>query len=281
MSVYTDIKNLKIQGATEIAKAAIIDLNSYGNHLKTDKKTEFLSEVKKHADKLKGARATEPALQNCLDSIVLKLDKSKNDEIIKLQKELFMSAKSEILKIKTNMQKIEEHGVSLIDENSIILTHCHSHNVVNIIRKADPVKVYATETRPRFQGRLTAKEIASAGIETELILDDEVADVIDHVDIVIIGADAITEDGVINKVGSNMVAEIAFNHKKPVYVAASTLKVIKHIDIEERDPKEIWKDAPKNVKIKNPAFDLVPYKHIKGIITENGVIRPKKIKFRQ
>ncbi|MCK5594033.1 MAG: ribose 1,5-bisphosphate isomerase [Candidatus Aenigmarchaeota archaeon] len=280
MSVYTDIKNLKIQGASEIGKAAIIDLNSYGNHLtKVKDKNEFISEVEKHADKLKSARPTEPLLQNCIESIMSKLRKTKSEEIIKLQKELYMHSKEEVLRLKTNMQKIIEYGVSAIPPHSIILTHCHSHNVVNIITKADPVKVFATETRPRFQGRLTAKDIASAGIETELILDDEVADVIDQVDMVIIGADAITKKGVVNKIGSRMVAEIAFDHKKPVYVAASTLKIIDKIDIEVRDPDEVWKDAPKKVKIKNYAFDTVPYKHIKKIITEKGLKDPKKIKF--
>ncbi|MCK5062966.1 MAG: hypothetical protein KAR23_03480 [Candidatus Aenigmarchaeota archaeon] len=279
MSVVNDIKNLKIQGASEIAKAAVIDLNACGNRVKSKTRDEFIEELEMHAMKLKGARPTEPALLNCVDSALSKLKKSKSSEIIKLKKELFMHCKEEVLRIKTNMRKIEEIGVSVIPENSIVLTHCHSHNVVNILRKADPVKVFATETRPRFQGRMTAKEISSAGIETELILDDAVADVMKQVDLVIIGSDAITKDGVVNKVGSKMIAEIAFDYKKPLYVAASTLKIIEKIDIEVRDSSEVWKDAPKNIKIKNYAFDVVPYKHITKIITEKGLKTPKQIKF--
>ncbi|MBW6461923.1 MAG: ribose 1,5-bisphosphate isomerase [DPANN group archaeon] len=280
MSTYDDIKDLKIQGASEIAKVAIIDLNSYGNHItEVTDKNEFISKIEIHADKLKSARPTEPMLQNCLNTIIRSLKETKSTDIIRIQKELYMHSKSEILKIKDNMQKIVGYGISAIPQHSIILTHCHSHNVANIITKADPIKVFATETRPRFQGRLTAKEIASKGIDTELILDDEVVDIIDQVDIVIIGADAITKEGVVNKVGSRMVAEIAYDHKKPVYVAASTLKIIDKIDIEVRDSDEIWEDAPKKVKIHNYAFDTVPYKHIKKIITENGLVNPKNIKF--
>ncbi len=279
MSVVNDIKNLKIQGASEIAKAAVIDLNSCGNRLKSKTRDDFIEELEVRAEKLKGARPTEPALQNCVNSAMSKMKRSKSTEMLKLKKELFMHCKEEVLRIKTYMKKIEEFGVSVIPENSIVLTHCHSHNVVNILKKADPVKVFATETRPRFQGRLTAKEISSAGIETEQIVDDAVADVMKQVDLVIIGADAITKDGVVNKVGSKMIAEIAFDYKKPVYVAASTLKIIEKIDIEVRDSSEVWKDAPKNVKIKNYAFDVVPYKHITKIITEKGLKTPKQIKF--
>lgn len=279
MSVVNDIKNLKIQGASEIAKAAVIDLNSCGNRLKSKTRDDFIEELEVRAEKLKGARPTEPALQNCVNSAMSKMKRSKSTEMLKLKKELFMHCKEEVLRIKTYMKKIEEFGVSVIPENSIVLTHCHSHNVVNILKKADPVKVFATETRPRFQGRLTAKEISSAGIETEQIVDDAVADVMKQVDLVIIGADAITKDGVVNKVGSKMIAEIAFDYKRPLYVAASTLKIIDKIDIEVRDSSEVWKDAPKNIKIKNYAFDVVPYKHITKIITEKGLKTPKQIKF--
>ncbi len=279
MSVVNDIKNLKIQGASEIAKAAVIDLNSCGNRLRSKTRDDFIEELEVRAEKLKGARPTEPALQNCVNSAMSKMKRSKSTEMLKLKKELFMHCKEEVLRIKTYMKKIEEFGVSVIPENSIVLTHCHSHNVVNILKKADPVKVFATETRPRFQGRLTAKEISSAGIETEQIVDDAVADVMKQVDLVIIGADAITKDGVVNKVGSKMIAEIAFDYKRPLYVAASTLKIIDKIDIEVRDSSEVWKDAPKNIKIKNYAFDVVPYKHITKIITEKGLKTPKQIKF--
>ena len=279
MCVVNDIKNLKIQGASEIAKAAVIDLNSCGNRLKSKTRDDFIEELEVRAEKLKGARPTEPALQNCVNSAMSKMKRSKSTEMLKLKKELFMHCKEEVLRIKTYMKKIEEFGVSVIPENSIVLTHCHSHNVVNILKKADPVKVFATETRPRFQGRLTAKEISSAGIETEQIVDDAVADVMKQVDLVIIGADAITKDGVVNKVGSKMIAEIAFDYKRPLYVAASTLKIIDKIDIEVRDSSEVWKDAPKNIKIKNYAFDVVPYKHITKIITEKGLKTPKQIKF--
>ncbi|MEA3343858.1 MAG: hypothetical protein U9Q92_06885 [archaeon] len=279
MSVARDIKDLKIQGASEIAKAGIKDLNSYGNNLKSKTRKNFTEELEIHAGKLKTARPTEPALRNCLDRIIYEIRKSKNEGILRLKKELFIYCKEEVLRIKTNMKKIEEYGVSVIPENSIVLTHCHSHNVVNILRKADPVKVFATETRPRFQGRLTAKEIASSGIETELIVDDAVADVMKQVDLVIMGADAITRDGIVNKVGSLMIAEIAHNYKKPLYIGASTLKIIEKIEIEERDSDEVWKGAPKDIKIENYAFDVVPYKYVAKIVTERGVIDPKKLRF--
>lgn len=279
MSIVRDIKQLKIQGASEIAKAALIDLNSYGRNLECEKKEEFVKNLEIHADRLKDARPTEPALQKCVGRVVGRIKKTETQDVLKLKKELFMLCKEEILLIKVNLRKIEEHGAKLIPKNAIILTHCHSHNVVNILKKADPVKVYTTESRPRFQGRITAKELAHAGIEVEMILDDEVADIMKEVDLVMMGADAITKKGVVNKVGSNMIALVADRYKKPLYIGASTLKITDEIEIEERSRDEVWKDAPKNIKIRNYAFDIIPYRYIAGIITENGPVLPKDIKF--
>jgi len=50
------------------------------------------------------------------------------------------------------------------------------------------------------------------------------------------------------------------------------------IKIEKRSPKEIWRNAPKGLKIINFAFDIVPAKFIKGIICEKGLIKPSQIK---
>jgi len=50
------------------------------------------------------------------------------------------------------------------------------------------------------------------------------------------------------------------------------------IKIEQRSGKELRPDAPKEIKIVNYAFDIIPAKFITGIITEYGVIKPKDIK---
>jgi len=45
------------------------------------------------------------------------------------------------------------------------------------------------------------------------------------------------------------------------------------VRIEERNFKEVWKKAPKKIKVRNPAFELIPRKYIKGIISEYGVLK--------
>lgn len=102
-----------------------------------------------------------------------------------------------------------------------------------------------------------------------------------HMDMVVIGSDAIKLTGdVYNKVGSFSIALAARHSKIPVYVVGSLLKVDTEntVKIEQRSGQELRADAPKGLKIINYAFDMVPAKFITGIITEYGVIKPKDIK---
>ena len=58
--------------------------------------------------------------------------------------------------------------------------------------KAKTFEVVCTETRPAFQGRITAKEMLSLGVKTTFIVDSAARSFMHDVDLVIVGADAIT-----------------------------------------------------------------------------------------
>ena len=91
---------------------------------------------------------------------------------------------------------------------------------------------------------------------------------------VFIGADALLSNGIINKVGSGMIAELAHKHRIPVYIIADSWKYSKKkVPIENRKLNEIWNRAPKNIRIQNPAFEFVPKKYITGIVSELGILK--------
>ena len=274
-----DIKDIKIQGAVNIAKAALKDINGYGDNLKFTTRSGFVKDVEKRVVLLKKTRPTEPEMQNVLDNVMSALKENKDKEEMKLKKRLYDFCKAELQTIIINQKMITEEGSKIFGPGTRFLLHCHSHTVVDIIKSLKNPIVIATETRPRMQGRLTAKDLIKAGIDTTEIVDDAIADIIDDVDCVLVGSDAITEDGIINKVGTRTIAEIAKLHKKPFYSAADTLKVIKKVPIEMRNSDEVWTKRPKKLKIRNFAFDVTPWKYVTGVITEKGVMKKKDFKF--
>lgn len=249
--IIKDIKDIKIQGARNIAKAALKAYN--------------LIPTKNSKNKLLSSRPTEPMMQN-----VLKLTEKK-------------SYKEILSHFDLAQDKINKNVLKLIKNKNVIFTHCHSTNVINSLiyarKKRKRFEVYNTETRPLFQGRKTSKELKKVGIPVTMFIDSALGIALSKeqgtkkVDKVFLGADAITKKGVINKVGSELITQVAKNNKIPVYIIADSWKFTKkNIPIEQRKLNEVWDNAPKQIKIKNPAFEFVPKKYIKAIVSELGVL---------
>jgi len=256
--IYKDIKQIKIQGATNIAKAA---LRAY-----------TLSPKKSTTKKLKSLRPTEPMLQNVLAA--LESGATKEDIIYHFEKA---------------QEQINKNVLKIIKKDDIILTHCHSTNIVksliNAKKQHKRFQIYNTETRPLYQGRKTARELSKAKIKVTTFVDSAVGVAIageqktKKTTKVFLGADAIIKNGdVINKIGSETIAVLAKKNKIPVYIIADSWKFTKsNIELEQRKPGEVWDNqVPKSVKIKNPAFEKVPKKYIKAIISELGILSPSE-----
>jgi translation initiation factor 2B subunit (eIF-2B alpha/beta/delta family) len=252
--IVRDIKEIKIQGATNIAKAAL--------------KAYELIPSKRSVKKLLKSRPTEPMMENVLELA----EKNENEKIFE--------------HFSLTQEKINKSVIKLMKKKEIIFTHCHSTNVVNALIHAKKNKkkfeVYNTETRPLFQGRKTAKQLRKAKIKTTMFVDSAIGVALSKeqgtkkVTKVFLGADALVKEGVVNKIGSEVIARIAKQEKIPVYIIADSWKFTKaKIPLEQRKLNEIWDKAPKEIKIKNPAFEFVDKKYITGIVTELGVMKYK------
>lgn len=271
--IESDIKTLKIQGATNVALAVL-----KGIRLSTDKSTE---EIKKTALKLAYARPTEPLAQNAVRFI---FDSELNNEII-LQKT--SEYERYIIKAKT---AIINNSYDLIRDGGIYITHCHSSTAVSVFKSAHNLNrkfsVYVTETRPLFQGRITAKELINSGIgDVTFLIDDAAYSLINKfagkISAIFIGADLLSAFGFVNKVGSLGLVSEANRLHIPVYSFSVLLKYDpRQYDgelLEKRNGEEIWRDAPKGLSFFAPAFDFVPYFENVSIVTEAGIFKGQDI----
>ncbi|NBD95695.1 MAG: S-methyl-5-thioribose-1-phosphate isomerase [Gammaproteobacteria bacterium] len=192
-------------------------------------------------------------------------------------------------------------GAAVIDPGSGVLTHCNTGSlatggigtalgvIAQAWREGRVERVFADETRPWLQGsRLTAWELDRLGIPFQVIVEGAAASVMASgaVDWVITGADRITANGdVANKIGTCTLAVLARHFGVGMMVVApsstvdSRLPSGREIDIEERDPGEIWKAAgiesvPEGFRAYNPVFDITPADLIGCIVTDRGVHFP-------
>lgn len=266
----TKIKSLEIQGAENIAVAAV---QAFAEKLKS---TQDEEELKKYIAELSSLRETEPALRNALHFCLLNYKKDPS------------VAERAINHFKNAKALIAEIGAQKIHNGMTIFTHCHASTVTKILLKAwtdgKRFTVRNTETRPKYQGRKTAEELAAAGIPVIYSVDSAGRLGMKKSDIFLFGADAVTAEGnVVNKIGTTMLVEFANLYQIPVYSCTNSWKFDpetiggKDEPIEQRDPKEVWDAPPTGVTVINPAFELTPADKISGIITELGVFKPETL----
>jgi ribose 1,5-bisphosphate isomerase len=286
LKIVEDIQTLRIQGATNIAVEGVKAFASLAERLDTTSLEPFFDELKKARYALATARATEPALRNGLRYIIYNLHE--NASTVKNAKEIVSSISNEYIQLlKDSKKKVISYGAHRIKDGSTIMTHCHSSLSTGIIleahRQGKEIQVFCTETRPLYQGRITAKELVDAGITTTQVVDSAMRWVINSydVDIIITGADAITSQGtVINKIGTRLLALAAKEMDVPFYSAINLLKydpetsIGKLSEIEMRAASEIWEKAPDGLNFLNPAFETISHDLIDGIISESGVFSP-------
>ena len=134
----------------------------------------------------------------------------------------------------------EEHARALLCDKAAVVTLSLSSSVLRALcsAPADPdapakprLRVTVCESRPLREGVTTAARCAEAGHTVELITDAAAGVHLDALAgnsaaLVLVGADAITPSGgVINKVGTRLLALAAADARVPLYVIATTDKV--------------------------------------------------------
>ncbi len=280
--LITGISRLEIQGASQVRSAAVKALEMTSAQSKAATMAGFRSEVLGIARGLVHARPTEPGLRTAVRIILA--DALESSSVADAKKAIQQRIRSYEKDRVQSMQKTAKHFQSLLGKKSTILTHCHSHTVEAAIiasrKKIDTV--YCTETRPLFQGRITATNLAKARLRVIHLVDSAVLEGLKDSDLFVTGADAILSNGnVVNKIGTRLISLAAKAHGVPHIVCTSThtfdpLTFFGWPEpIEERSADEVWKGAPHGVHIRNPAFDETPAEHVSKIVCEDGIFSPK------
>ncbi len=256
--ICKDIKEVKIQGARNVAIAAAKSLL-----IKSDKKA---------VKRLIGLRPTEPTLRNTIKFVLS-------------QPDLRKGVKKAVDHFQQSQKKISKYGSRFIKNGMIVFTHCHSSSVINILleakRQGKKFEVYCTETRPLYQGRITATQLAKAKIPVTLFVDSAARIALKKADIAFYGCDAITPTKIYNKIGSELFALIMKKYDVPLYIATDSWKFDPETiygieeEIEKRHIKEVWPKPPKGVKISNMAFEKIDPNLATAIISEIGVFMKK------
>ncbi|MEM1545027.1 MAG: ribose 1,5-bisphosphate isomerase [Candidatus Methanomethylicia archaeon] len=292
LRIADDIRTMRIRGATEIARSAAKAFIIFAESSTARNVDDYMDGLNEVSKILLNTRPTAVSLPNSIRFITYRVMEAYRKGIeLKILKDITITSAN--LFIENSLKALDvigELGARRIKDGDVLLTHCNSSAAISVIKTAykhgKKIEVYVTETRPRFQGYLTAKTLSSIGVKVTLIIDSAVRHFMKDIDKVIVGADAVAANGaVVNKIGTSLIALAAHEARVRFFVAAETYKFSPEtilgelIEIEERSPLEVVDNSflreNINVKVKNPVFDVTPPEYIDLLITEKGVIPPQ------
>lgn len=185
--------------------------------------------------------------------------------------------------LRTASEKIKGHALSLLKGKRRVMTHSYSSTVLGVLECARGIEVICPESRPLAEGLRTAKELGANGIQVRVVTDFASLSLVGESDLVMVGADAITLKGVVNKIGTYGLALAAKDKKIPFYVLAGREKFLsaplsQALRIEKRDPQEITQETIPNVVVENRYFDFTPLDFITGVVTQEGIISGDEVR---
>ncbi len=181
--------------------------------------------------------------------------------------------KVELEKLKTEFFEAEDRvcnvALTRLSKLKNIATISYSKTVKKVIEMVEPEMVYVSVSHPAREGEVLAEELLKRDIEVTVFEDVAFSLVINRVDAFLIGADAIFDDFIVNKIGSFYLALLAKRYDLPFFVVANKFKVLKE---ELRDYYRILPMSAKeitslNCNVINVYFEEVPMSLISEVIT--------------
>merc|ERR1712137_743634 len=202
---------------------------------------------------------------------------------------------------------IANQALDHIHSNEIIMTYGRSNTVVNFFKAAASKRkfhVVIAESAPSYKGKLTAKELAEAGIDSTLIADSAIFCMMSRVNKVIVGTNAVLANGgLLALSGGRMLAEAAKYYSVPFVVISGMYKlspvypsgkdfindmsspghIVSFTDVDtiRRIPRAADEidlgHVDPGVDVLNPALDYIPPELVSLYLTNYGVHSPSYI----
>ncbi|MCK5558948.1 MAG: translation initiation factor eIF-2B [Thermoplasmata archaeon] len=188
--------------------------------------------------------------------------------------------------LKSNGNKIITNTLDLFQaQPKKIMTYSYSSTVLNALISAHKAgnhfEVVCSESRPVCEGITLAKKLSGQGIKVTLVVDSALFSILPEVDFVLVGADSLSINGLVNKLGTYALAVGVNESNTDFYTLCGSEKFLpKEYPLQLDDYRDLYEILPEpiaNVNVMNIYFDLTPLKHLTGVITETGIINVQEL----
>ncbi len=286
LDILEDLKQDNRSGAWIIAQKAIGCLDALTKEKAGVELTELTKEVERVAGEILKAQPRMAQLTNLFNAIFVTIENETSADSIVLSRKIAGEAKRFDENAKKAVTKLAELGAELIKDDSIVLTHSNSSTIFEIIKKAHGkgkhFQVILSESRPVCEGRERTIALSELGIQTLYMIDAAIGMGVERADIVLLGADSLSENSLVNKIGSTAICLLAREAVVPCYAAGVTSKFTPQKLAPKKEPlrdsKQVWEDPPPETQVENYYFDEVPLDLFTGVITEEEIFTPSEMR---
>lgn len=199
--------------------------------------------------------------------------------------ELLKRGENFALQSRLSRERIADVGHPFVRDGSRVLVHGRSRVVLAVLCRAAETKHFSVlATKAEGEGDEAALELSKAGLPVNVVLDAAVGYFMETVDCVLLGAEGVVENGgIVNKIGTLVVATCANALNKPVYVAAEAYKFARLYPLKQRDLPNAAADPTQPCSNSSstptlaPAIDYTPPHYISLLFSNLGVLTPSAV----
>jgi translation initiation factor 2B subunit (eIF-2B alpha/beta/delta family) len=276
------IKNDHTNGATYLTRKAIDIIRDYLQEISLHNKKLNKKELRDILFEIANAQPSMASIILFCNQLVI-LSESKHQAAI--LESLINYCNITIRSLEYASENINQYAQVIIKHQCIIATYSSSSLVKKFLtyinNKKIPIEVYCSESRPMNEGIALSKYLARESIPTTVMTDASLFSNIPKVDMVIIGSDAISKNGIINKIGTKVITQLASDYDIPIYVLSLKEKILPfpyEVKINQnKNPDEITHSKDSRLHISNYYFDTSPLNLISAIITQEGMFSSAKL----
>ena len=278
-----EIRRDRISGASEISRKAASAFILFSDQHDAQTSREYLHKLLTLGVELVSAQPHMASVFNLVNSVLYAVEELSPTLSLEELAEFTKEKAEEFNHNSVNsLQQIARHGEKLIEDGTTVLTFSSSGSILAILRKAreegKSFEAIVCESRPMLEGRILARFLGNAKIPVTLITDAAMGTFVSKADLLLVGADSVSETSFVNKIGTLCLCLLSKEYQVPLYVACERSKFISSdwlpSSITRGNPREVLEDELQNVRVENPYFEKIPLVYCQQVITNEGFFSP-------
>jgi translation initiation factor 2B subunit (eIF-2B alpha/beta/delta family) len=272
-------------GATTLVELALDILEAFATQESSQTPREFVTALETLVGTVLAAQPSMAVMINLVQQTLQVCPEALPLTTIRQQLQQTLAAFRRDLRAST--AALCQQALTVLPTQSTVLTYSNSATVTAALRYAHDHgrvrRVLLSESRPAYDGRLQALALLAYGMTVEYGIDMALFERLAEADVVVVGADAVFPEHLVNKLGTHTLAQFARLQGVPCFSLCAASKFLPTaatalLRIAEHPGQEVWPEAPDGLAISNRYFDTTPLTLLSGIVSDQGIYTPEALR---